>query len=86
MQLQKLGKNTSGVEVQNITPAGIWLLVNQTEYFLPYKNFPWFREARVADIYQVELLYQRHLRWPKLDVDLELASLEDLEKYPLIFK
>lgn len=86
MKLQKPGKNISRAEVQGVFPEGIWLLINQTEYFLPHKNFPWFKTACVADIYEVELLHHHHLHWPKLDVDLELESLQDVEKYPLVFK
>jgi hypothetical protein len=82
---RKLGKSTS-VEVQNISGEGIWLLVNDHEYFLSYKDFPWFRDARVKEICNVEFLHQQHLHWPDLDVDLHIDSLENLEKYPLLYK
>jgi len=36
-------KNTS-VSVENITPFGIWLFVKEKEYFLSYKDYPYFRE------------------------------------------
>ena len=86
MKLHKLGKNTSRVEILNVSPRGVWILVNETEYVLPYERFPWFQNACVADVYHVELLRGHHLRWPKLDVDLELESLQELEKYPLVYK
>ncbi|MBL7074960.1 DUF2442 domain-containing protein [candidate division KSB1 bacterium] len=86
MKLQKLGKNISDVEIQNISIYGIWLYVNGKEYFLSYKEYPWFKDAKVTEIYNLELLHDVHLYWPDLDVDLELESLENPEKYPLVYE
>lgn len=36
MKLKKAGNKISQDEVSNIYQHGIWLLVNETEYFLPY--------------------------------------------------
>jgi hypothetical protein len=65
---------------------GIWLIVLEREYFLPYGIFPWFKDAKVGAILNVELLHEKHLHWPELDVDLEVASLNNVENYPLIYK
>ena len=81
-----LGKNTSTAEVQDISRHGVWLLVGKKEYFLPYKDYPWFSDAKVSEIYNVKLLHKNHLYWPKLDVDLETNSLQNSEQYPLIYK
>lgn len=70
MKSQRLGKNISDVEVQNISIHGIWLYVNGKEYFLPYKEYPWFKDAKVSAICNLELLHSSHLYWPDLDVDL----------------
>ncbi len=86
MKLKNHGKSTSGAEVIQISPRGIWLLVNDTEYFLPFENFPWFQKATVAQIHNVQLLHRFHLRWPDLDVDLALDSLARLEQYPLVYR
>ena len=64
---------------------GMWLLVKDTEYFLPYKDYPWFKDAKISDIYNVELLHETHIYWPTLDVDLDLDALQNPEKYPLIY-
>jgi hypothetical protein len=80
------GKSISCVEIQNISQNGIWILVKDKEYFMPYTEYPWFKEANVSDICNVELLHESHLHWPNLDVDLELASLQALENYPLIYR
>lgn len=84
MTSPKLGQDTSTVEVTNISPHGIWILVEDREHFLPYDKFPWFREARVSEILNVGLLHGHHLYWPNLDVDLELASLENPDEFPLV--
>ena len=86
MKLKKAGENISRVEVSNISRHGIWLFVRDTEYFLSFEEFPWFRDAKVGDIMEVELIHDHHLRWENLDIDLELESLTHPGKYPLIFK
>jgi len=72
--------------VTNIDRFGFWLLIEDREYFLPYEEFPWFRNAKVEQILNVERLHADHLRWPDLDVDLSLESLADPEAFPLIYK
>lgn len=86
MKSQKVGKNISEAEVQNVSLHGIWLYVQEGEYFLSYEDYPWFRNAKVSEIYDLELLHGHHLHWPKLDVDLELESLEKPKNYPLVYK
>jgi hypothetical protein len=81
-----LGTDTSPVEVTNISQHGIWLLLREKEYYLPYSQYPWFRNARVSEILAVELLHDFHLRWPALDVDLEIASLDDPSRFPLTYQ
>ncbi len=80
------GAGTSRVEVGNVDQHGLWLLVDDVEYFLPYEGFPWFRQATVDQILSVELLHEDHLRWPELDVDLSLDCLTQLESFPLIYE
>jgi hypothetical protein len=80
------GADTSRVEVGNIDQHGVWLLVGDKEYFLPYGQFPWFRTATIEQILAVELVHGDHLHWPMLDVDLSLDSLADPDSFPLIYK
>lgn len=77
------GKNSSGVEVTHVSSHGIWLLAGDRELFLPYEDFPWFKEARIAEVLRVEQPTPTHFYWPDLDVDLELESIEHPERYPL---
>lgn len=83
MKLRKSGKNTSAAEIQNISEFGIWMLIDQVEYFLSFKEFPWFEQASVQQIYNFEFLFGRHLYWPDLDIDIGLEVLNSPEKFPL---
>lgn len=78
------GKLTSSVEVTNVSSHGFWLLVEERELFLPFREFPWFQEATIRQLTRVERPSPHHLYWPELDVDLAVESLEHPERYPLI--
>jgi hypothetical protein len=80
----KVGSGTSKAEVLNISPHGFWLYVAEKEYFLDFDHFPWFREAAVAQIFNVEFSHGHHLYWPDLDVDLDLDRISHPETFPLI--
>lgn len=81
---KKLGKSTSSsAEIQNISAQGIWILVNQQEFFMPFKEFSWFLKATLEQIYDLEFFHDKHLHWPSLDIDIEVDSLKHLEAYPL---
>ena len=78
------GSSTSPVEVTNVSPHGFWLFVGERELFVAFKEFPWFREAAIREIANVQLPSPHHLYWPDLDIDLAVESIEHPEKYPLI--
>ena len=59
-------------------------MVAAKEYFLDYAEFPWFRDATLSQLFNVELHHGEHLYWPELDVDLDLARITHPEKYPLV--
>ena len=84
MKSSKRGKNTSRPEVASISEHGFWLFFAGKEYFLPFEQFPWFRNATVGQISDVQLLHHEHLYWPSLDVDLSFGIIEHPEKYKLI--
>ena len=83
MKSALLGTHTSEVEVGNVSKHGFWLLVAGREYFLAFKDFPWFEQAPIGQLLNVQLLHSRHLYWPGLDVDLSLDSIEHPERFPL---
>lgn len=84
MRSAKPGTNTSGVELSNVSRHGLWLLVDGREYFLPFDDFPWFRDATIGQLSVIERPARDHLHWPELDVDLTLDSIERPEAYPLV--
>ena len=83
MKSETLGKDTSVAEVTNISKHGIWLLLREKESFLSFEDFPWFKNATVSAIQNVQLLNSRHLYWPDLDVDLAVESIAHPEQFPL---
>jgi hypothetical protein len=83
-KLKKPGKNISAkAEVQNISNHGIWILVNDHEFYLPFTEYPWFLKATVQQIYNLQFLHGHHLHWADLDVDIDLNALKNPEAYPL---
>jgi hypothetical protein len=84
MKSEALGKSTSAAEVTNISQHGFWLLINEQEFFVPFQEFPWFKNAPVGFILNVELPQPKHLYWPDLDVDLSVESIEHPERFPLV--
>ena len=86
MSLFQLGEDTSTTEVTHVSSHGVWLLVGKREFFLAYEDFPWFKEAKLKDILQVEQPTPGHFYWPVLDVDLGLETIEHPERFPLVAK
>ena len=80
------GKITLEAEVTHIDKQGIWVLIGEKELFLAFDKFPWFRDATLAAIHNVEFLNARYLRWPDLDIDLAVESIEHPERFPLVSK
>jgi hypothetical protein len=55
MKSAKLGKHTSAVEVSNVSKHGFWLLIDDSERFVAFEHFPWFRNAAINQLLNVEL-------------------------------
>ena len=66
------------LEVTNVSKHGLWLLIENKECFVPFKQFPWFRDATIGELLNVELASPRHLYWPVLDVDLAMESIDTI--------
>lgn len=86
MSSKPLGKSTSQVEVTNISAHGIWLLASRGEMFLAYEDFPWFKDAPVSKILNVEEPVPDHYYWPDLDVDLTAEIIDHPDRFPLTAK
>lgn len=76
-------KDISPIEI-TITQFGLWLCLENEEFFLSYQDHPFFKAATLNDIYNVELPHKGHLYWPKLDVDLHISILKNPHHFPLI--
>jgi len=77
------GGGRSRIEVTHLSALGVWLLAGQHEMFMTYEGFPWFRQAPVASILNVEEPTPEHYYWPDLDVDLTAEIIEHPERFPL---
>lgn len=80
------GANISDVEVTNVSPHGFWLMLDAEELFVPFAEFPWFKDAPIAKLTRVERPQPHHLYWPDLDVDLAVESIRHPERFPLMAK
>ena len=83
MNSQALGKNTSHVEVTNISAHGIWLLSGERELFMSYDDFPWFKDVPIGNILNIQEPSPGHFYWPDLDIDVSTEIIEHPEHFPL---
>lgn len=86
MNSSQPGTSISAGEVTNIEPLGSWILVDNKEYFVPFDDYPVFKNASIKQIFQMQRLSPTQLHWPDLDADIEIEALEQPEHYPLAFK
>ena len=78
------GTDTSVTEVTNISTHGFWLLTRGgKELFLPFTDFPWFKDQPVSAIVNVEEQAEGHYHWPDIDVDLSEKIIENPADFPL---
>jgi hypothetical protein len=59
----RMGENK--VEVRSVSPEGLSLLVEEAEHFVPFDQFPWFRDVTIGQLTNVELPSPHHLYWPR---------------------
>jgi hypothetical protein len=71
------------VEVTNVSPHGLWLLLGDEELHVPFSEFPWFKKATIEQLADVQRPTANHLYWPQLDVDLSVESVRDPTAFPL---
>jgi len=72
--------------VTNVSKHGFWLFIGGREKFLAFEDFPWFREAPIDALLNVQLPHPGHFYWPDLDVDLSVESVDSPERFPLVSK
>lgn len=84
MKAATLDVGTSPAEVTKVDAHGIWVLVGEKEYFLPHEDLPWFRKAKIDDVLNLAWDHDMRRRWPALDADLSIDSLEHPDRYPVV--
>lgn len=86
MNSKTSGTGISDCSITNINDLGIWILVEDSEYFIPFSDYPGFKDASVSRIFQVKFHSPSQLHWESLDIDIELDALKKPESFPLVFK
>ena len=84
MKSEQLGSSTSVPEVTNVSQHGFWLLLDEREVFVPFRQFPWLADATIAELSNLERPVPRRLYWPTLDIDLHLDSIGSPDAFPLV--
>jgi hypothetical protein len=77
---------TSEFSVTAITDIGFWILAEEKEYFVPFREYPAFKDASVNQILSVTFNPPAQLCWESLDIDIELPALSSPADFPLIFR
>jgi len=78
------GTSTLVAEVPHVSKYGFRLLLAEEELFLPFSEFPWFRQATIEQLTTIDWPIPDHLYWPLLDVDLSIESIRHPENFPLV--
>ena len=86
MSSEPHGRNILGSEVTAVGRDGFWLICHDREYFVPFNNYPAFRQATVQEIFAMEEIAPGQIRWESLDADIELEALAHPERFPQKFK
>ena len=78
------GSATLEAEVTHVSKHGFWLLLGDEELSVPFAGFPWFKQATIEQLSDVQRPTPNHLYWPQLDVDLAVESIRDPSAFPLV--
>jgi len=60
------------------------VLLDEREVFVSFRQFPWFAEATISQLSNLERPVPHHLYWPALDIDLHLDSIDSPDSFPLV--
>ena len=86
MGLSKSGISTSECNITGMNDLGFWVLVNDMEYFIPFSDYPGFKDASINHLLNIRYYPPAQLHWKDLDMDIELDSLSHPESFPLLYK
>lgn len=82
----KSGTGISACSVSGINDLGLWILIEDHEYFVPFSYYPGFKNASVKQILNIRFSPPSQLHWDELDIDIEIDALAHPEFFPLVFK
>ena len=80
------GMIISAAEVTHVSRHGFWVLLDAEELLVPFEHFPWFKNATIDQLTDVQWPAQDHLYWPQLDADLSVESIRNPAAFPLMSK
>ena len=80
------GATTLVAEITNISKHCVWVFLGDEELPIAFADFPWFQQATVDQITDVQRPTENHLYWPQLDIDLSVESIRNPAGFPLISK
>lgn len=83
MSISRNNNLEPAVEVTHISGNGVCLLARDKELFMSFDDFPWFKDAPVGKILNVEEQHPDQFYWPDLDIDLTTEIIEHPERFPL---
>ncbi len=86
MKSSKSGKNILNSSITSITSFGLWVMCNNNEFFIPFKDYPELKEANLNSIFNVKTLSPNNLYWPDIDVDIEIDAIKNPSNYILLYK
>lgn len=78
------GTNISGIEISLASNKGFWLLLDHEELYVPFSEFPWFKQSTIEALTTVEKSSTDHHYWPLLDIDLSVESIRNPSAFLLV--
>lgn len=64
------------VTVTDLTKRGFRIHFKDKQFYMSFKNYPWFADATEEEIRDVVLEFEYRVHWEALDVDFEIDQLE----------
>ncbi|HNC85130.1 MAG TPA: DUF2442 domain-containing protein [Nitrospira sp.] len=84
MKFPALEDDTQTVEVTRVSKNGFWVSLPEEDVYLPFDHFPWFRDAPLGQVLNVQQPTDHNLYWPDLGIDLSLETISYPEPMGLV--
>lgn len=78
------GSDRPRVEVTHISRNGFWLLLDDDAILVRFDDCPWFRDATIGALTDVEWPSPDRLYWPRLGMDLPMEMIRPSLELPTI--